>query len=181
MFHAKLQANILGLKHILVNCDVADPAKEAELVKDVVKENKVDAVILGGVGLQITQLESVQKALLPLNVEVFASHAGDDHGKLFNDMIERGYEIMITQVAGDGLVKWLGKTITKDNFNELEKDSIKYGFHLGGEGGYYDSYVLDAPFFNERVNFNDVRKVVDGECTGHLEVHDAIKQLKVKL
>src|SRR3989344_1885064 len=166
--HAKLQADILGLKHILVNCDVADPAKEAELVKDVVKENKVDAVILGGTGLQITQIKSVQDALLPLGVEVFPSHGGFNHDDLVDDMVERGYKFMITQIASDGMGKWLGKIITKDNINEFFKDSKRYGFPAGGDGGYYDSFLLDAPFLKAEI-IPKIKVCKQSDMIGHVE------------
>ncbi len=168
-------SKILGYKHFYLNCTVADPVKEAQIVKDLVleqqKENKVDALILGGVGLQETQLRSLQEALMPLDVEVFASHAGFDHEELFRDMISKGYEIVISQVASDGLMKWLGKTITKDNFEALKNDSIKYGFHLGFEGGFADSIVISAPIFgNKRIVLDEVENVIEDSYCGHIIV-----------
>ena len=81
--HTPKIAAMLGLKHILVSCDVADPVLEAEIVKKEVekvqKNDPVDAVVLGGTGLQETQLRSVQNALRPMDIEVFAAHAGLEH------------------------------------------------------------------------------------------------------
>jgi len=171
--HTGLQAKALGLKHVLVDCGVADPVKEAEIVKRVVEKNIVDAVVLGGTGLQVTQISSIQRALLPLGVEVFASHAGEEHETLFEDMLNKGYKIMITQFASDGLDKWLGKIIDKDNFNQLKKDAVKYGFHLGFDGGYADTFVLDMPFFEREVCFKNPLIVRNSECTGHLIVENA--------
>ena len=111
-------SKILGYNHFYLTCDVADPEKEADIVKELVKKqqeiNKVDALVLGGVGLQETQLRSLQKALMPLKIEVFASHAGEDHRDLMQQMLDKGYKLMITQVASDGLMSWLGKELTKD-------------------------------------------------------------------
>ena len=58
-------AKILGYKHFYLTCDIADPEKEALIVKDLVKKNKIDALVLGGTGLQETQIRSLQKPLLP--------------------------------------------------------------------------------------------------------------------
>src|SRR3989338_7924309 len=93
----KKLAEMLGLRHIYVTCDVADPKKEAQIVKEVVKKNPVDAVVLGGIGLQETQLRSIQEALKPLNIKAFASNYGEDHRELFSRMIEKGYKITITR------------------------------------------------------------------------------------
>lgn len=167
-------SEILGIKHFYVSCDVADPKKEAEIVRNVVEKNSVDAVILGGIGLQITQIRSVQEALRPLGVEVFASHAGLDHDRLIKEMIERGYKIMISQIASEGLNKeWLGKILTKDNVKEFFDRAEKYGFHVGGEGGYFDTLVLDAPIFEKSLNIEEIDKVMESRNCGHVVVKKA--------
>ena len=168
--HTKELSQMLGLKHILVSCSVADPVKEAEIVKNVVAKNPVDAVVFGGVGLQETQIRSVKEALAPLGIQVFPSHGGEDHGKLFREMLDKGYEIVITQVASAGLLNWLGKTVTKDNFSALEADSKKFGFHIGFEGGYADTFVCDGPIFSKRIAFGETEKIVENDFCGHLEV-----------
>jgi len=171
--HTKELANILGLKHILISCDLADPIKEAELVKNVVlKEEKIDALILGGIGLQLTQIGSLQKALLPSGMEVFAAHAGQDHDQIIKDMIDRGYEIIITQIASDGLKNWIGKSLNKENFNSFVRDSVKYGFHVGGEGGYYDSLVVDGPIFNQKLEILSSKKVMESDYNGYVLINN---------
>ena len=163
-------SRILGIPHIYVNCDIADPIKEAKIVKSIILENPVDAVVLGGTGLQVTQLKSIQDALLPHNIEVFASHSGLDHEESFRGMINKGYKIMITQVAGEGIHRWLGKMITKENFSELKKDSIKYGFHIGFEGGPADTLVLDCPLFDRKIEVLKYSVNMENEYSGHLIV-----------
>ena len=82
-------------------------------------------MILGGVGLQETQIKSIREAMFPLGIEVFASHTGNDHSPLVEQMINKGYRIVITQVAADGLTEeWLGKELTKENFEKLKKVTL---------------------------------------------------------
>src|SRR3989338_6738250 len=168
-------SKILGYKHFYLNCNVADPEKEALIVKNLVEEqqkiNKVDSLILGGVGLQETQLRSLQKALMPLGVEVFASHAGEDHEKIFREMISKGYRILITQIATDGGKRWLGCEINKNNFEEFKKDSIKYGFHIGMEGGYMDTLVLDSPLSNKSLEITSSNKIFESEYNDYFKVN----------
>ncbi|HIH18068.1 MAG TPA: diphthine--ammonia ligase [Nanoarchaeota archaeon] len=169
--HAAEVAKMLGIKHVRIECDIADSAQEAELVKDAVaKEEKVDALILGGVGLQETQIKSLQNALRPLKVEAFAAHAGHSHEELVWEMLEKGYKIIISQFASDGLKDWLGKEITKENFLLLIRDSQKYGFHIGFEGGYADTFCLDAPYFPKSILLEDVKKVYEDAYNGHVEI-----------
>lgn len=179
--HTSIQADIFGLPHHLISCDVADPDREAKLVEDFVQEHPVDAVILGGTGLQETQLKSIQEALLPHKVEVFAAHAGHDHEQLIADMIQDGYSIMLTQVASDGLGKWLGTVLDKENFTRLRADAKKYGFHIGFEGGYADTYVLDGPIFRKKIIVKEFSKQMDDAYCGHVtfeEVHVRDKPLQ---
>src|SRR3989344_545959 len=74
--HTKELAKLLNIPHFYVKCRVADPEQEAEIVKEVVEKNqeklRIDAVVLGGTGLQETQLRSIQNALRPLQIEAFA-------------------------------------------------------------------------------------------------------------
>lgn len=182
-------ANILGFPHSLIKCNLSDPKKEADLIRKLVegkqKKDPINALILGGTGLQETQLRSIQEALRPLGIEVFASHAGEDHDIVMEDMINKGYEIYITQVASEGLIQWLGKKITKESFEQLRRDSVKYKFHIGAEGGYYDTLVTNAPFFSKKLVIKDMEKIVEDKYCGHvnikkLEILDK-KEEKVRL
>ena len=165
-------AKILKIPHFYVSCDVADPVKEADIVKKVVEKNeKVDAVVLGGTGLQETQLKSIQNALRPLKIEAFAAHAGEDHDLMMEKMLENDFEILITQIASDGLKDWLGKRVTKENFPQLRKDSVKYGFHIGFEGGYADTLVTNCPFFSRKLIVEDMSVVFDDNYCGHVIVN----------
>ncbi len=171
--HTEIQAEILGIPHVLVTCGVADPIKEAEIVRDVVKENPVDAVLLGGTGLQVTQIKSVQDALLPLGVEAFAAHAGMEHEELLREMVKRGYKIMISQFACEGLdEEWLGKVLDEKSVEELIDLSQEYGFHSGGDGSAFDTFVVDCPLFDKKINFFGLEKFSDGEFSGFVVGHE---------
>ena len=176
--HTRELAKMLKIPHILEKCSVADPEKEANIVKNIVKKmqgkNPVNAVVLGGTGLQETQLRSIQDALRPMGIEVFAAHAGEEHDLLIEKMLDKGYEIMVTQVASDGLMRWLGKTITKENWKELKEDSVNFKFHIGFEGGYADTLVLNCPLFDKRLVPEKVERIIEDEYCGHVE----IKKLK---
>jgi len=176
-------AEMLGLKHLTLKCNFANPLKEALLVKELVERNKVDALILGGVGLQETQIKSLQDAMLPLGIEVFASHAGYSHEELMKEMLQKGYRFIISQIASDGLHDWLGKEITKENFQQLQKDAVKYGFHIGFEGGYAETLCIDAPYFPQSLEILEAEKIFDDEYSGHIVIKtmqfvDKEKELK---
>ena len=169
--YTKELSSALGLDHIYTTCDVADPKQEAEIIKEIVKDNMIDALVLGGVGLQETQIRTLRDALFDLGVEVFATHTGKDHGELIGEMIKQGYDIRITQVAADGLhAGWLGRKLDAMTFIELAALASKFGFHLGAEGGHYDTLVVDGPLFHKRLEIIDAAPVMETECSGYLKV-----------
>ncbi len=73
--------------------------------------------------------------------------------------------------ASDGLKDWLGKRITKENFHQLKKDSIKYGFHIGFEGGYADTLITDCPLFNKRLVVEDMSVIFEDSYSGHVVIN----------
>lgn len=171
--HTPKQAEILRLRHKLITCNVADPILEAELVKNEVLKEPVDAVLLGGTGLQQTQIKSIQKALIPHGIEVFATHAGQEHDEVMKEMINKGYKFIISQIATEGLNKeWLGKILDKETMKELFQRSIKYGFHCGGEGGYYDTFVIDGPIFDRKIEITKAETIMENEFSGHLLIKE---------
>ncbi len=174
--HTSVIAEILGLKHHLLGCSVADPEQEAKIVEEFVKKNPVDAVVLGGTGLQMTQIKSIQKALMPYGIEVFATHAGLEHDEVMREMLKKGYRFMITQFAVEGLgAEWLGQELTKENMEKLFELSKRYGFHAGGEGGHFDTFTIDGPIFSKRIEVIESDKVMEDKYSGHL----VIKKLNV--
>src|SRR3989338_5572210 len=183
--HTKEFAKMLDIPHFYVSCSVADPVKEADIVRKVVEDNqekmKIDSVVLGGTGLQETQLKSIQNALRPLKVDAFAAHAGEEHDLVMEKMLENGYEIMITQIASDGLKDWLGKKITKENFAQLKKDSVKYGFHIGFEGGYADTLVIDCPLFTKKLVIEDMSVIFEDNYCGHVVIDKYRMEDKIKI
>lgn len=71
---------------------------------------------------------------------------------LLTEMIDSGMDIRFAAVAADGLDEsFLGKQLDSVVLNELIKlHETKY-IHIAGEGGEYETAVLDAPFFKQKI------------------------------
>ncbi|MEM4221835.1 MAG: TIGR00289 family protein, partial [archaeon] len=90
--------------------------------------------------------------------------------RILEEEIESGHEIIITQVSCEGLnVDWLGKKIDLENFEILKKLSKKYGFNIHGEGGEYETFVLDGPLFKKKIRMDDF-EILHGALTGMLKI-----------
>ncbi|MBI2005372.1 MAG: TIGR00289 family protein, partial [Candidatus Aenigmarchaeota archaeon] len=95
--------------------------------------------------------------------------------ELFDKTIDSGFNIMLTDVATDGLgPEWIGKKLSKDNVQEFKRLSKKFGFDILGEGGYYNTLVTDGPIFNKRIEIINSSKIWDNKTSsGYLEIEEA--------
>ncbi|WP_290810040.1 diphthine--ammonia ligase [Halovivax sp.] len=88
-----------------------------------------------------------------LGCDLLAPLWREDPRSLAEDMLEAGFEIVIVQVAAAGLDEtWLGRTIDAAALAELETLGEEYGVHLLGEGGEYETMVVDGPHMDRRID-----------------------------
>ncbi len=171
----KLQAEAMGLPLVLVNCEKIGPENETKELEGVVSKLEIDAIVLGGVGLQETQIKTVGKLAKKYGIEVLVPYSNLTSEQLLREEIKTGLDIRITDVASDGLgTEWLGKRLNSENLEKWLELSKRFGFDCLGEGGYMNSFVVDAPIFKKRIEFKSVEKVWDNvTSSGFLEVKEA--------
>lgn len=92
---------------------------------------------------------------------------GREQVELIREMLRAGFEIIITSVAAQGLdLDWLGRNLDEKALQELSKLKERYGVNPSGEGGEYESLVLDAPFFKSKIEVLEAEKIWRG-TSGH--------------
>ena len=92
-------------------------------------------------------------------------------GKLSKELIKINFKIIITGIAAEGLSKdFLGHKINESFLNKIKDLHI----HHGGEGGEYESLVLDCPLFKKRLKIKKAKIEMENDCTGKFIVEDAI-------
>jgi len=90
------------------------------------------------------------------------------------EVIDYGFEIILTKVAADGLDKtWLNKKITLKEIDQLKKMRDKLGTNLAGEGGEFESLVLDGPLFKKKIVLEEVELIEEDKYTAYLNVKKA--------
>ena len=60
------------------------------------------------------------------------------------------------------------------NLQELKKLSEQYGFHVGAEGGHYDSLVVDGPIFTKRLEIIESEALMEDEYCGYLHITKSV-------
>jgi ABC transporter with metal-binding/Fe-S-binding domain ATP-binding protein len=107
-----------------------------------------------------------------LGAELFAPLYGEDPRELADAMLDAGFEIRIVQVAAAGLDEsWLGRRIDREALADLERLNDRYGVHLLGEGGEFETLVTDAPHMDRPIEL-EYDPVWEG-TRGHLRITDA--------
>ncbi|MFW6385244.1 MAG: diphthine--ammonia ligase [Halodesulfurarchaeum sp.] len=140
---------------------------------------ELDAPLSGGIaGVIVGAIESeyqfdrINGVCEELDLEVFAPIWRADPVELGTEMLDAGFEILIVQVAARGLDEsWLGKTLDESAFDSLVSLNEEYGVHVLGEGGEFETLVIDAPYMDRRIDV-EYETVWDG-IRGHLDVRSA--------
>lgn len=92
---------------------------------------------------------------------------------LLTEMLQSGLHAVLLKVAGGGLepTKHVGKDLgaMRPTFDRLRD---RFGLDICGEGGEYESLVLDCPLFSRRIRLTQTRVVVDRDdpSVGYLAV-----------
>jgi len=107
-----------------------------------------------------------------LGIDLFAPLWQRDPETLAEEMLDAGFEITVVQVAAAGLDEsWLGRTLDADALAELRRLNEEYGVHVLGEGGEFETFVVDGPHMARRIV---LELTTEWEGTrGHVVVEDA--------
>jgi len=167
MFHTvniditRLQAETWGIPHI-EKMTYGVKEKEIEDLKEALGSLNIDGVITGAIASKY-QNYRINKLCTELEIVHFSPLWGQDREELLLTMIESKMEIIFSAVAAIGLDEsWLGKPLDRERIKKLKKLNEKYGVDICGEGGEYESLVVNAPWFKQRINIKDACKIWDG-------------------
>ena len=115
------------------------------------KEKDVEAVYTGALASEY-QRSRIEGICEKLSLKCISPMWHQDPVEYMNEIVDLGFEVIITSVAAYGLdKKWLGRKITKETVDELVKLNKKYGIHPAFEGGEAETLVLDAPMYDRRI------------------------------
>ena len=152
---------------------------ELEDLKRVLAKLDVDAVVSGGISSQY-QKKSIDKICQELGFMHIAPLWQEDSLKLLEEIISLKMETIIVGVYAHGFDQtWLGRRIDESVVKDLKELNRKYMVSLVGEGGEYETLVLDASFFKKRIELVETEKFWKGE-SGYLLVKKAILKDKKK-
>lgn len=148
--------------------------KEVEDLKDVLKVLNIDTVACGGIfsDYQKTRFERVCKEL---RLKLLTPFWHTDPEQFLKEMIDLSFDVRIVGVYAEGFNEsWLEKKLDKKTINDLISLNKKYGISLVGEGGEYETLVVDGPLFKKKIKIIDSEKIWDEKTqSGYLKIKKA--------
>ena len=168
MFHypnielTKIQAKLIGVKHIFYE-SCSEKEKEVEELKEVISKLKIDSIIAGAIASEY-QRSRILKIAKELNLKLISPIWKIDEMEYLKKLIYLGFKIIITGVSAAGFTEeWLGREIDEKCLKDFKELNRKYKISIVGEGGEYESFVLDCPIFNKRIEILDFVKHMDSK------------------
>lgn len=132
--------------------------KEVELddlekaIKIAIKKYKIKGVVTGAVE-SVYQALRVQKICNKFKIECFNPLWQKNQIEILEDLIKNNFEAVISGVAAYPLdKKWIGRKIDSKFIEEIKILSEKYKINPAGEGGEFESFVVNCPLFKKKLN-----------------------------
>lgn len=131
-----------------------------ELLQMVKEKEAVEAVSVGAI-LSDYQRVRVENVCVRLGLQPLAYLWRRDQESLLSEMISANLHAILIKVAAVGLdpEKHLGKPLA-DMEPYLKQLSKKYGVHVCGEGGEYETFTLDCPLFKKKIVIDAAETVI---------------------
>ncbi|HLD38827.1 MAG TPA: diphthine--ammonia ligase [archaeon] len=154
MFHypnihlVKQQAALMGLP-LIAKKTQGEKEKELDDLEDAIASLKgeIDGVVTGALAssYQKMRIDSICKRHDLLSIAPLWHR---DPVEYLHAALHDNFEIIIVGVAAPPLdAKWLGRKIDHQCIDDLVALNKKHGIHVVGEGGEFESLVLDCPLF----------------------------------
>jgi len=145
---------------------------ELEDLKRLIEGLDVEGVVSGAVesSYQKTRIDNICSML---NLKSLAPLWHKEPLVLLREMFGLKFDVVIVGVYAHGFDdKWLGRKIDEKAVEDLMFLNESYGVSLVGEGGEYETLVLDASFFKKRIRVVSAEKVWKGQ-SGYFLVSEA--------
>jgi len=166
-----MQSRCLNIQ-LVSKLSLGEKEKEVKDLEILLNNLDADGVVCGAIASNY-QKERIEKVCESLRLKVFTPLWGANQEQLLKEILNSGFEVIITAVAAEGFDEsWLGRKIDDKCLEDLIALNKKYGINVMGEGGEYESLVLDCPLFSRKLEITKAEKIWKDNA-GILEIKDA--------
>lgn len=169
MFHAAnidwvktLQAKALGIPMIFkktkgVKGDDLRDLKAA--LQTAIKKYKIEGVVFGSNASE-HQRYRIEAACADLGLRTIAPLWHLNPEKYITEFIREGFEVIFVAISAEGLNQdWLGRKYDLQALEDLKRLNAKFGVHVGGEGGEFETFAINGPIFKKKIEIKDAERI----------------------
>ena len=144
-----------------------------EAIKKAKEEYKIEGIVCGAL-FSNYQRDRIETICDELGLKIFAPLWHKSQEQHMGEILKSKTKAILTAVAADGLDEsFLGREINEDLFKEFQELKKKVGFQTAGEGGEFESLVLDSPLFQYEIKIIKSKKIMDSRHSGKLVIEEA--------
>ena len=168
MFHTpainlvEKQAELMGLPLIKMKTKGEKEKEVLDLkkaIKKAIKKQGISGVVTGAVE-SVYQSSRIKKICDELKIECFNPLWKKDQFEILEELLKNNFKIIISAVAAYPFDKsWVGREINKETIGDLKKIYEEFKINPAGEGGEYESLVLNCPLFKKELEVK-LKKVI---------------------
>lgn len=179
MFHTpsiektKYQAKSMGIPLIIHR---TEGEKEEELkdlekaIEKAIKKYKIQGIVTGAIKSEY-QASRIQRICDDLNIRCTNPLWQVNELNYLNDLIKNKFKVIVTGVFAYPLNQsWLGREINKRFIDEITQMYEKYKIHPAGEGGEFETFVLNCPLFKKELKIKSFQDFKEGENSWRREI-----------
>ncbi len=160
--HTRLQAEAMELPIII---RTSKGEKEVELddlklaLKDAIDTYGIEGVVNGAI-FSNYQRRRIDKLCDELELESYSPLWKQKPKNILTETVEQGFVVIMSAVAAEGLgPEWLGVEITPEVIEQLSELHNTCYVCTAGEGGEFETFVLDGPCFKRRLVVEDAETI----------------------
>lgn len=167
MFHVpnihltEMLAEAMRLRH----AEFTTEGKEEEELDDLkiaLADRDIAGVITGAIASDY-QTTRIDRLCHELGMRSFSPLWRWNQRHVLEDMNTAGFKTIIVGVYAEGLGEdWLGRELDEEALKELDAIAEKYSINVSGEGGEFETLVIDGPNFFKRLEIVDSVKHWEG-------------------
>jgi len=132
--------------------------EELEDLKKILSGLDIDGVISGAIASEY-QRTRIEKICYELGIKSFTPLWHKNQELILRDEVDAGFKIIIVGVFAHGFNEsWLGRALDKKCIDDLVLLKKRYDINIAGEGGEFETLVLDCPLFKKKLVLDEVSK-----------------------
>jgi ABC transporter with metal-binding/Fe-S-binding domain ATP-binding protein len=145
----KKQSELANIKNYTFEVS-GEKEKEVEEMKEWLKKikdlEKAEALVCGAI-MSEYQRHRIDMIAEELGLVSYTPLWHKNEEKLLKEIVQSGFKFQVVLTAAEGIERWKNQIISEKNVKEFIKDLKKARANVSGEGGEYETLVIESPLF----------------------------------